>query len=140
MTAAVVVDGDITERRRMEAEAQRRAEFEKHLIGIVSHDLRSPLSAILMSAAVLLRKGLDNRTAQGLERIHRAAERATRMVRDLLDFTQARLAGGIQIAPHPIDQIVRAHGGTISVRSIFEEGTQFEMRLPRDARRSAGPP
>ncbi len=36
-------------------------------------------------------------------RIQSSAERATRMIRDLLDFTQARLGGGIPVHPGPLD-------------------------------------
>ncbi|MFP2961328.1 ATP-binding protein [Myxococcus sp. 1LA] len=95
---------DITERRATEQETKRRAEFEQLLIGIVSHDLRNPLSAISMSATALLRReGLDERLRKGLGRILSSAERATRMLRDLLDFTQARLGGGIPMEPRWLD-------------------------------------
>ncbi|AEI63110.1 PAS domain-containing sensor histidine kinase [Corallococcus macrosporus] len=95
---------DITERRATEQEAKRRAEFEQLLIGIVSHDLRNPLSAISMSATALLRReGLDERLRKGLGRILSSAGRATRLLRDLLDFTQARLGGGIPMEPQWLD-------------------------------------
>jgi signal transduction histidine kinase len=70
----------------------------------VSHDLRSPLQAVLLSSASLLRREeLDERTTKAAARIQSAAERASRMVKDLLDFTQARLGGGIPLAPRPAD-------------------------------------
>ncbi|HLL52930.1 MAG TPA: ATP-binding protein [Myxococcaceae bacterium] len=83
----------------IQARLQReRADFEQHLIGIVSHDLRNPIGAILLGATGLLRKGdLSERQAKSVGRIHSAAERAHRMIRDLLDFTEARLAGAIRI-------------------------------------------
>ncbi len=84
------------------AQDKERADFEQQLIGIVSHDLRSPISAILLGANALLRReGLDDRAMRAAVRIHSSAQRAARMVRDLLDFTQARLAGGIPIRPQP---------------------------------------
>jgi signal transduction histidine kinase len=77
---------------------RERADFEQHLIGIVSHDLRNPIGAILLGTTGLLRKGdLSERQAKIVERMHAAAERTHRMIRDLLDFTEARLAGGIRI-------------------------------------------
>lgn len=85
-------------------ETKRREEFEKQLIGIVSHDLRNPLSAVLMGAeAILKRDELDERTTKAVVRIKSAAERARRMIRDLLDFTQARLSGGIRVDKRPTD-------------------------------------
>jgi sigma-B regulation protein RsbU (phosphoserine phosphatase) len=74
------------------------AEFRERLIGIVSHDLSTPISAIAMSAeTVLRREGLDHRTMRAMVRIQNSADRAARMIQDLLDFTQARLGGGIRI-------------------------------------------
>ncbi|WP_240356176.1 PAS domain S-box protein [Myxococcus eversor] len=95
---------DVTERRVAEEEARRRAEFEQLLIGIVGHDLRNPLSAITMASTTLLRRDtLDERQRKVIDRILSSAERATRMLRDVLDFTQARLGGGIPMQPRPLD-------------------------------------
>ncbi|MFL5355618.1 ATP-binding protein [Archangium sp.] len=99
---------DITERKRMEAQARaeekQRSEFEQQLIGIVSHDLRNPITAISLGVSLLLRReGLDEKILKTLVRIHSSAERAIRMVRDLLDFTQARLGGGIVLHREPME-------------------------------------
>ncbi|WP_164011196.1 sensor histidine kinase [Pyxidicoccus trucidator] len=89
---------DITERKRVEDELRRRADFEQQLIGIVSHDLRNPLSVMLLAASTLERReDFDERTRKQLGRIVSNGERASRMIRDLLDFTQARLGGGITL-------------------------------------------
>jgi phosphoserine phosphatase RsbU/P len=80
------------------------AEFRERLIGIVSHDLRGPISAILLGAtSVLRRETLDARDSKTIVRIQSAAERANRMIRDLLDYTQARLGGGIRVESQPMD-------------------------------------
>lgn len=95
---------DVSERKAAEAEAQRRAEFEQHLIGIVSHDLRNPIAAIITSADTLLKRyGLDERQGRAVSRILSSAERCNRMLRDMLDFTQARLGGGIPVVRKPLD-------------------------------------
>jgi signal transduction histidine kinase len=95
---------DISARRAAELEAKRRAEFEQLLIGIVGHDLRNPISAITMATTTLLRReDLDERQRKVIGRILSSAERATRMLRDVLDFTQARLGGGIRMQPRPLD-------------------------------------
>jgi len=81
-----------------EEEVRNRSEFEKQLLGIVSHDLRDPLNTIALSAATLLRRtGIDELHVRGLTRILSSAKRATRLIADLLDFTQARVGGGIPI-------------------------------------------
>jgi PAS domain S-box-containing protein len=104
VVGAVSVSTDITERTVAERSLRERANFEQQLIGIVGHDLRSPLQSILLSAIALSRQEeLDSRAMRNVTRIRTAAERADRMIRDLLDFTQARLGGGIPIERKEVD-------------------------------------
>lgn len=94
----------ITEERRAHEELRRRSEFEQQLVGIVSHDLRNPLAAISMSVGLLEKKGeLSDGQRRTLRRMGQASERAARMIRDLLDFTKARLGGGIALHRRPTD-------------------------------------
>ncbi len=85
------------------AQAEDRAKFAEQMVGIVSHDLRNPLSVINMSSVLL---GLVNLTVQQqavVARIDRSVKRAERLVGDLLDFTQARLGSGIAVKREPLD-------------------------------------
>jgi signal transduction histidine kinase len=83
---------DIEERLRVEEELQRRIAFEEQLIGIVSHDLRNPINAIGVGSQLLLRRDdVGHRNKRTIERIRSSAERATRLVHDLLDFTRERM-------------------------------------------------
>ena len=101
---AVVINTDVSDRKRLDLERHKREQFEQQLIGIVSHDLRNPLSAILLQTSTLQRnEALDERTRKGLLRIHSTVNRALRLIADLLDFTQARLGGGLPVKPTPID-------------------------------------
>lgn len=78
--------------------------FRERLIGIVSHDLRNPISAISMATDLLLESdSLDDQAVRTVVRIQRSVARATRMIGDLLDFTQARLGGGIRMERRPVD-------------------------------------
>jgi PAS domain S-box-containing protein len=102
--AGVAITRDVTRQKEQEAELRRRVEFEQQLIGIVSHDLRNPINAITLGAHALLRREeLDAHATRSASRILSSAERATRMIRDLLDFTQARLGGGISLERRPTD-------------------------------------
>ena len=88
-----------------EADLKKKAEFEQHLIGIVSHDLRNPLHAIALSTSLLSndKDSLTERQRKIVGRMKSAAERANRMILDLLDFTRARLGGGISIQRTEMD-------------------------------------
>ena len=79
-------------RLRERAEALDRA--QKDLVAVVSHDLRNPLGAVLLGISTLQRwPQLDrSRVSEHLATMHRAAERASKLVYDLLDV--ARLDGG----------------------------------------------
>jgi PAS domain S-box-containing protein len=91
---------DITDLVRAEEVLRRSTEFAQQLVGIVSHDLRNPLNAMLVGAQLLLRSGdLDPRQARTASRILTAGERAVRLVGDLLDLTRARLGEGLPIVP-----------------------------------------
>lgn len=80
--------------------ARARADFEEKLVGIVSHDLRNPLQTILLGTTALLADDhADEATKGALLRIRRSADRATKLISDVLDFTQARLGNGIPIRP-----------------------------------------
>lgn len=73
------------------------------MVGIVSQDLRKPLSGIAMGAAVLARGDLTDSQQRTLSRISRSTDRANRLIADLLDFTKARLGGGLKVTLKPID-------------------------------------
>lgn len=85
-----------------EAELRERAVFAEQLIGIVSHDLRNPLNAILLGTHSLSASDPAARDATA-KRIVNATRRATRLTSELLDFTNARFGRGIPMTRAPID-------------------------------------
>ncbi|HEY0713182.1 MAG TPA: ATP-binding protein [Polyangia bacterium] len=97
------------EAKQAAASLQERVQFEQQLIGVVSHDLRNPLSTIRLSAQVLKARAKDDAQKTVVDRIIRATGQADRMIRDLLDFSQARVGNGITIEPAQTDlhEIVR---------------------------------
>jgi signal transduction histidine kinase len=90
--------------RQSEERLRQALELEQQLVGIVSHDLRNPLSAMIMTAAFLLqRQSVDAQMTRSLQRIVNSGNRAVRLIRDLLDLTQVRMGGGLRIEPRPGD-------------------------------------
>jgi PAS domain S-box-containing protein len=123
---------DITEHKQMVAERQRRAEFERQLIGIVSHDLRNPLTTITLATSMLLqRPGLDTSQQRDMRRIQGAADRAVRLIRDLLDFTLARQGGSLPVQPRPMDlrELVR---GVVEELQPTQEDRAFQVEHSGD--------
>lgn len=95
---------DVTAQKREEAATRRRLEFEQQLIGIVSHDLRQPISG-MVSGVESLRERLaaDPRLAPVAARIVASGERASRLLDDLLDFTHIRTGYGLRLQKRATD-------------------------------------
>ena len=75
-------------------EAARRAtQSRDEVLGIVAHDVRSPLNAIALSATVLARAIEAPREREAVERIRNSVARANRLIADLLDVR--RIDGGV---------------------------------------------
>src|SRR4029453_17668908 len=74
-------------------------------LAILSHDLRSPLNSISMTAQLLPR--LDRLDAESIggcaSQISTNAGVMARMIGDLLDYTRTRLGAGIPVSPAPMD-------------------------------------
>jgi two-component system sensor histidine kinase/response regulator len=67
------------------------------LTAVLSHDLRSPLNAVLTSALLIQRRSIEEPVRQTAERILSSGRRMSRMIEDMLDMARARLAGGIPL-------------------------------------------
>jgi signal transduction histidine kinase len=83
------------ERSRAEAEALLR--FNEIVSGILAHDLRNPLAAVLMNAHIL-NKAESERSRTIGARIVTSGERMSRMIDQILEWTRLRTdKGGIQL-------------------------------------------
>ena len=95
---------DVTESVRDRSMALDRALFAEQMVGIVSHDLRNPLSAIMAGTAVLALPNITPEArAKSQAHIVSSAQRARRLIDDLLDFTMARVGRGLSVSRQPID-------------------------------------
>jgi two-component system sensor histidine kinase KdpD len=114
------------ERARLAEEAQAaqvRVETERlrnSLLSSVSHDLRTPLTAITGAASTLLQDSarLDDATRRGLlESVHEEAERLNRLVQNLLEMTRLE-SGAVQLRRelHPPEEIIGAALGRLGER------------------------
>jgi two-component system sensor histidine kinase/response regulator len=89
------------------------------LIGVLSHDLRTPLSAITMASDVIARLHPDDeRTQLVSSRITSSSKRMMRMIEQLLDFTNARVSGRLPVKPGDVDLQELAQGSLVEFDAI----------------------
>ena len=86
---------------RTEAESANRLKDE--FMSIVSHDLRTPLNAMLGWTAMLQKGSMDpSITARALRSIHDNATRQAKLIDDLLDFSRI-IAGRLALEREDVD-------------------------------------
>ena len=94
------------ENARLYKAAQDATRARDDLVAIVSHDLRNPIHTINMAASFLLdvAPAEDRRvtTRRQLDVIRRSANRANRLISDLLDVARIQ-AGGMAVEPVPVE-------------------------------------
>jgi signal transduction histidine kinase len=96
----------VTARFAATARLEETVHYNELFSGVLAHDLRSPLSAILMAAQVGLMGVEQERDSPGprvrpFGRILTSGQRMSRMIDQLLDLTIARSGGRIPIHPRP---------------------------------------
>lgn len=102
------------------------------LLGVLGHDLRTPLGVVHMSASYLLRTDtLDGMQTKAAARILTSSERMAAMVKDILDFTQTAFGVTLPISPVPgnMGDLVRTIIGEVT--TVFPE-SQIELALEGD--------
>lgn len=82
---------------------ERTVRFNEMFTGMLGHDLRNPLAAIVNGAQLVMLREESERIAKPLGRILNAGERMSRMIDQLLDFTRIRVGTGIPLCRTAID-------------------------------------
>ena len=125
---------DISVRKKAEDELRLALRMREDFLAIVSHELRNPLSTIMVGAELLLKVALaPERPQQGrpqLESILRSAKRMTRLVADLLDLSSMEAGHlSMQRGTHDLGDIV-ATALAIVEPAAAEKSIRLERRLP----------
>jgi PAS domain S-box-containing protein len=123
-----VVLRDVTDRKNVEAALHRAVAARDDVLGIVAHDLRNPLSAIMMAASAMDRPGPepDRRDREPRDIILRASQRMNQLISDLLDVAQIEV-GQLKLEPTHlsatdlVDEVVTA-------QTPFAEAADLELR------------
>jgi chemotaxis family two-component system sensor kinase Cph1 len=122
---------------RLEAEAANQA--KQDLMAVVSHDLKNPLNAIIISM-VLIRRSLEAKQTAAADRMLAGIERATtrmkRLIEDLLDVAQIE-SGNIELTQETANCSELLHE-TADILAPLVEEKSIALRVlePLDALRA----
>ena len=127
-----VIARDISERRRIEAELREADRRKDEFLGMLAHELRNPLAAIMNAGEVLDRTLTDSRSLKLTGVVRRQTRALARMVDDLLDVSRVTL-GKIRLTKEPLLLSQVATRAAESVREpIAKGGLQLDVQVEAD--------
>jgi PAS domain S-box-containing protein len=120
------------ENARLYRASVHATQLRDQVLSVVAHDLRNPLSNILMQASVIKRHGREpeRRSQKPMEVIERAARRMNRLIQDLLDVALME-AGQLTIERAPLSAeglIVEA----VDMQRPLASSSSLELRIEAD--------
>jgi PAS domain S-box-containing protein len=122
------------ENGRLYQQARIAIEARDGVLGIVSHDLRNPLSVIGMCVASLLTGGTgdDARTREALQTMQESVWWSQRLIQDLLDVTSVE-AGGLSVTRTRQDPVLLVARAAHFFEEIAEQrGITLRLDLPEE--------
>ena len=129
----VLVLRDISEERLMQGrllQSERMASVGQ-LVSGVAHELNNPLTGVTGFAQLLLARDLDDQTRHDVEIIYSEAERAAKIVENLLSFARRRKAQkGLADLNTLLQRVLELRSYDLRVKNIELE-LDLDPRLPR---------
>jgi signal transduction histidine kinase len=136
--AAIAIDN-----AQLYEQAQSAIRARQDVLAIVSHDLKNPLGAILMTVERLTEESPTDDPAarkRGIHLIQRSAERMNRLIADLLDVASIEAGHlAVEMKPHPvgplIGEAVELHRARAAQKQLQLEGVLPDTELEVDCDR-----
>jgi PAS domain S-box-containing protein len=124
-----VIARDVSERHRIEADLREADRRKDEFLGMLAHELRNPLAAI-MTAGEVLHRQTEQPESQKLTAVIRRQTRAlARMVDDLLDVSRVTL-GKIELTKEPLllsEVVTRA--ADANREAMVNAGLTFDVHI-----------
>jgi PAS domain S-box-containing protein len=128
---------DVSARYRAEEALHQAIRARDDMMGIVSHDLRNPASAVKMLAGSILaesreRADIPPDVAERVEIMQQAAVQIDSLIQDLLDVTRLE-AGRLTVSPHDVDPVPLLEAALYALRTLAESsGVELEASYEED--------
>lgn len=123
-----------------QAVAESLAEFSSEVeswrqvfLGSLGHDLRGPLTAVVLSADMLAGKTRDTPYAREVDRILTGGLRMSKLLDDLLSYSRSKLGDGMVIDPEACD-LGEAIGEEVELLRAALPGTSIRYDTSGDTR------
>ena len=113
--------------QRILEETQNKSEF----LSRMSHDLRTPMNAIIGYTRILLRRSkdaLEDRQYRNLENIQTSASNLLNLINEILDLSRIE-AGRIELKPEPVDLGQLVGECVTSVAPLAKPGVELVQEL-----------
>jgi len=120
---------------RSNTELRQAIDLNATMTAVLTHDLRSPLSAITTGAEVALLaadRGQHDTLRNAVLRIRNSGQRMGRMIAQLLDFSQIR-SGTMRLAVHSAD-LGELCAGLVEELALARSGARIEVSTQGDLR------
>jgi signal transduction histidine kinase len=102
--------------------SQAVAQTQERFLAILSHDLRSPLGAIIMAMRFMLDAGgLEEPNRTLVTRASSSARRMNQMVLDLVEFTRTRLDDAVPIVRSEVDGLRLVHDVVVEIAASYPD-------------------
>jgi signal transduction histidine kinase len=103
------------------------------LLGMLGHDMRSPLQTIQMTAAYLAALNAGENVTEAAARLIRSGARMQSLLDDLCDFNRIKLGLGINIAPVDVD-LTDVFADAVDQLRAAHPDRQIELDVAGDGR------
>ncbi|MDM8191583.1 GAF domain-containing sensor histidine kinase [Pseudomonas koreensis] len=111
------------------ADAHELGRLREQFIAVLGHDLRTPLSAIRMSADLLQSKAEDKRSRTLLSAIRTSSVRMGVLIENILDFARGRLGSGIPVQRKLVDDLQQTLRQTLEEIQVAYPQARFVATL-----------
>ncbi|WP_168787676.1 sensor histidine kinase [Paraburkholderia aromaticivorans] len=103
------------------------------LLGMLGHDMRSPLQAIQLTASYLAALNAGERVSEAAGRLIRSGARMQALLDDLCDYNRTRLGLGINVVPRSVD-LANVLADELDELRAVHPGRQIDLQVSGNLR------
>lgn len=120
--------------RQERIQYQKLTEIKDHILSTASHDLKNPLTTIMMSVELLHRYVApeDTRVHDKLDQIESSATYMRDLISNLLDLARLQTGHGTQKRETPLNELIESNVNQMSVPAAAKNIALQVRRPPRD--------